>query len=280
MIWENTLMAYAAALVLGLAVGSFLNVVVARLPKMLEREWTHTARDYLKLPEREHAAPAWNLAVPRSHCFSCGNTLRWFDNIPVLSWLLLRGRCRSCQAAVSWRYPLLEGLTALAFCAVLWRFGSGEHTLWLWAFSAFVLAMVFIDAETQLLPDELTLPLLWLGLLFNSRVEWIALTESVWGAAAGYGGLWLLYHAHRLISGRQGMGYGDFKMAAAMGAWLGIWSLPLIILLAALGGCVFALLRGLGRQTAFAFGPFIAVGAWIVLLWQDELNAWLLHWFG
>ncbi len=263
---------------IGLLVGSFLNVVIHRVPIMMQRE-----TDNFIAAERDEALPhpqTYNLVVPRSACTSCGHTLSAIENIPLFSWLWLRGRCRHCGAKVSARYPLVEALTALLSAWVTWRLGSGFEgiaALWLaWA----LVAMTFIDIDTQLLPDDLTLPLVWMGLLVNLIGGFVSLQEAVIGAAAGYLSLWAVYWVYRLATGKEGIGYGDFKLLAALGAWLGWMMLPLIVLLSSLLGAVVGIalivLRRHQRGVPIPFGPFLAIAGLVALLYgQVILSAWL-----
>ncbi len=264
--------------VIGLLIGSFLNVVIYRLPIMMQRE-----TDNFIAAERNEPLPhtqTYNLVVPRSACTSCGHTLSAIENIPLLSWLWLRGRCRHCGAGVSARYPLVEALTALLSGFVVWRIGSGFEgiaaLLLLWS----LLAMAFIDLDTQLLPDDLTLPLIWMGLLFNLMGGFVPLQDAVIGAAAGYLTLWGVYWVYRVATGKEGIGYGDFKLLAALGAWLGWMMLPLIVLLSSLLGAVVGIalivLRRHQRGVPIPFGPFLAVAGLVALLYGSTIvNAWL-----
>lgn len=264
--------------VIGLLVGSFLNVVIHRLPIMMQRE-----TDNFIAAERAEPSPhtqAYNLVVPRSACPSCGHTLSASENIPLFSWLWQRGRCRHCGASVSARYPLVEALTALLSGWVAWRLGSGFEgiaaQLLVWS----LLAMTFIDIDTQLLPDDLTLPLVWLGLLVNLVGGFVPLQEAVIGAAAGYLCLWGVYWIYRVATGKEGIGYGDFKLLAALGAWLGWMMLPLIVLLSSLLGAVVGialiLLRRHQRGVPIPFGPFLAIAGLVALLYGPAIvNAWL-----
>ncbi len=263
---------------IGLLVGSFLNVVIHRLPVMMQRE-----TDNFIAAERNEPLPhtqAYNLVVPRSACTACGHTLSAIENIPLLSWLWLRGRCRHCGAKVSARYPLVEALSALLSGFVAWRIGTGFEgvaaQLLVWS----LLAMTFIDMDTQLLPDDLTLPLVWLGLLVNLVGGFVTLQEAVIGAAAGYLTLWGVYWLYRVATGKEGIGYGDFKLLAALGAWLGWMMLPLIVLLSSLLGAVVGIslivLRRHQRGLPIPFGPFLAAAGLVALLYgQTIVNAWL-----
>jgi leader peptidase (prepilin peptidase)/N-methyltransferase len=259
--------ATAAAAVLGLLVGSFLNVVIHRLPKMLERGW---AQQCAELRGEDAApAPAYNLVVPRSACPSCGRRIGALENVPVLSWLALRGRCRGCGTRISARYPAIELLAGILAALAIWRFGPTWQGLaacgLLWA----LVALTFIDADTQLLPDDITLPLLWAGLAANLAGLFVPLAEAVIGAIAGYLSLWTVYWAFRLIRGKEGMGYGDFKLLAALGAWLGWKVLPGIVLLSsavgALVGIGLIVLRRHDRAAPLPYGPYLAVAGAIAL---------------
>jgi len=269
-----------AALVLGLLLGSFLNVIIHRLPKMLEAEWRRNCVDCLQLEEDE-AGERYNLMRPASHCPQCRAAVRPWQNIPVLSFLLLRGRCGSCRAKISWRYPAVELSTGALFAFLAWRYGWSEQLPAYMALTAVLLALTFIDADTQLLPDNLTLPLLWGGLLFNLLTGTVPLADAVIGAVAGYLCLWLLFHGFKLATGKEGMGYGDFKLLAALGAWLGWTLLPLVILLSSLVGAavgvVLILLAKHGRGQPLPFGPYLAAAGWIALIWGQDIVNWYLH---
>ncbi len=266
---------------IGLMIGSFLNVVIHRIPVMLQRE----TDNFIAL-ERDEPMPhatRYNLIVPRSACSSCGHTLSAADNIPVVSWLWLRGRCRHCRAPISARYPTVELLTAGLSALLIWRMGSGLEglaaLLLLWT----LVALTFIDLDTQILPDDLTLPLTWAGLLVNLPGLFVPLPQAVIGAVAGYLSLWAVYWAFRLVTGKEGMGYGDFKLLAALGAWLGWMMLPLIVLLSSARGAVLGLLlvllRGHQRDKPIPFGPFLAVAGLVALLYgQGAMDAWLGRW--
>ncbi len=264
--------------VIGLLIGSFLNVVIHRMPVMMQRE-----TDNFIAAERNEPLPhtqAYNLVVPRSACPSCGHTLSVIENIPLLSWLWQRGRCRHCGATVAARYPLVEALTALLSGWVAWRIGSGFEGLAALVLVWSLLAMTFIDIDTQMLPDDLTLPLVWMGLLVNLIGGFVSLQEAVIGAAAGYLSLWAVYWVYRIATSKEGIGYGDFKLLAALGAWLGWTMLPLIVLLSSLLGAVVGIalivLRRHQRGVPIPFGPFLAVAGLVALLYgQVIVNAWL-----
>jgi leader peptidase (prepilin peptidase)/N-methyltransferase len=259
--------------VFGLAIGSFLNVVIYRLPKMMQAEWQAQCAE---IDGREPApAPRFNLLVPGSHCPACKTPLRVRDNLPLLSYLAARGRCAHCGAAISVRYPVVEALTALLSAFVAWRFGPGLAGVAALAFTWVLVALTFIDADTTLLPDSLTLPLLWAGLLLNVNATFVPLQQAVIGAAAGYLILWSIYWLFKLATGKEGMGYGDFKLLAALGAWFG-WKMLLPILLlssvvGALVGIVLLVLKHRGREIPIPFGPYLAAAGFIALVHGDDL---------
>lgn len=252
---------------LGLAVGSFLNVVIHRLPRMLEVDWQAQCAELRG--ETSEAAPAYNLSTPRSACPSCGHQITPLENIPVLSWLFLRGRCSACGTRISARYPTVELLTAVLSATVAWKFGFGPLTvgaiLFVWA----LIALAFIDLDTTLLPDDITLPLLWLGLLFNLFGVFTNLHSAVVGAMAGYLSLWSIYWLFKLATGKEGMGYGDFKLLAAVGAWLGWEMLPVTILLSSAVGAVVGIAMVIfikhDRRIPIPFGPYLAGGGVVAL---------------
>lgn len=264
------------ALLLGLMVGSFLNVVIYRLPLMMQREWRAQCHEFLALEDTMVPAahfPRFNLAWPASHCPHCRHTLTAGENIPLLSWLLQRGKCRHCRGSVSPRYPLLELATALLTALVAARFGFTLQTLALLPFVWTLIVLAMIDYDHQLLPDDLTLPLLWGGLLVNTQSLLTPLDSAVWGAIAGYLALWTIYWLFKLLTGREGMGHGDFKLLAALGAWLGWQALPPLILLSSLTGAVIGLAlmvgKGHARDVPIPFGPFLAAAGVLVLLGPD-----------
>lgn len=265
-------------MLIGLVVGSFLNVVIHRMPLMLQRE-----TDNFIAVERDEPAPHaghYNLVFPRSACPACGHTLSALENIPLISWMWLRGRCRYCRAPISARYPLVELFASLLSGWVVWRLGSDIGGLAALLLVWTMLALAMIDLDTQFLPDDLTLPLLWAGLLFNLTGTFTPLADAVIGAAAGYLVLWLVYWGYRYVTGKEGMGYGDFKLLAALGAWLGWTMLPFIVLLSsALGavvGVMMILLRDHQRDKPIPFGPFLALAGLIALLYgQDVMDLWL-----
>lgn len=271
---ENPALAIALAGILGLLVGSFLNVVIHRLPRMMERDWQLQCAELRgeTAPEKERLS----LAAPASRCPHCGHAIRAWENIPVLSFLLLKGRCSGCQAPISLRYPLVEAFTGLLSAFTVWHFGptlaAAAALLLLWA----MVALTGIDFDTQLLPDSITLPLVWLGLLFNISGTFTDLSSAVIGAMVGYLSLWSVYWLFKLATGKEGMGYGDFKLLAAIGAWLGWQMLPLTILLSSLVGAVVGValivLARRGRNVPIPFGPYLAAAGLLALYWGQELT--------
>ncbi|WP_117233710.1 prepilin peptidase [Vibrio maerlii] len=269
-------------ILLGLIVGSFLNVVIYRLPKMMEREWQLECSE--SFPEYNLPKPEgeFNLSVPRSTCPKCEQPIRIIDNIPVFSWLVLRGKCSRCSNPISPRYPLIEALTALLCGAIGFYFEPSWYSIALLFFTFTLVAATFIDLDTMLLPDQLTLPLTWAGIaLALFEISPTSLQDSVIGAMAGYLCLWSVYWLFKLLTKKEGMGYGDFKLLAALGAWLGWQHLPLIILLSSLVGLVFGIiqlrLQKKGIDKAFPFGPYLAIAGWISLIWGDQIITWYFN---
>ncbi len=278
----TTLTLVAAALG-GLCVGSFLNVVIHRLPRMLEARWQDDCYALAHPDTPPPARPAYNLATPRSACPHCGHQIRAHENIPLLSWLVLRGRCSACQAPISMRYPLIEAVTGTLTVLMVAHLGLGWELAWALLFTWALIALTLIDYDTTLLPDDITLPLLWLGLLVAIPAGGVALADAVIGAAAGYLSLWSVYQAFRLLTGKEGMGYGDFKLLAALGAWLGWQKLLLVIVLSSAVGALFGialiLIAGRDRAQPIPFGPFLAVAGFLAYVWGDALLAGPLHMF-
>jgi leader peptidase (prepilin peptidase)/N-methyltransferase len=262
-----------AALVFGLLIGSFLNVVIYRIPKMMQRESDNYVANELgkELPHTDR----FNLMVPRSTCPHCGHQITALENIPVISWLFLRGKCSACKAPISARYPAIELLTGLLSALMVWTFGSGWMGLATLMFLWLLVAMTFIDYDTQLLPDDLTYPLMWLGLLLNLDGTFVPLRDAVIGAAAGYLALWSVYWLFKLATGKEGMGYGDFKLLAALGAWLGWKMLPTIILLSSVVGAIVGIslivFARRGRDKPIPFGPYLAAAGLIALLYGGPI---------
>jgi len=264
-----------SAALLGLLVGSFLNVLIYRLPIMMQREWRAQALEYLECPP-ESVRERFNLLLPSSRCPHCDHQIRSWENIPLVSWLALRGKCSSCRAPISSRYPLVELACGLLSGYVAWHFGftwqAGAMLLLTWG----LVAMSMIDIDHQLLPDSLVLPLLWLGLILSNFGLFVSLESALWGAVAGYLSLWSVYWLFKLVTGKEGMGYGDFKLLAMLGTWGGWQVLPLTILLSSVVGAVLGtiLLRVQRAEssTPIPFGPYLAIAGWIALLWGDWIT--------
>ncbi len=284
---SNAVAALVTTGALGLVIGSFLNVVIHRLPVMLERTWLRQCQE---MSEAETSAAdaeeTYNLITPRSRCPHCNHNITALQNIPVISFLWLKGKCVACGHPISWRYPIVELLTAILSMVVVWHFGmtfaGGAALLFTWM----LIALAVIDFDHQILPDNLTLPLIWIGLLVNlyPNPAFAPLTSAVIGAVAGYLSLWSVFHIFKLITGKEGMGYGDFKLFAAFGAWLGWQNLPLMVLLASLVGAIVGgaliLVLGRDRQLPIPFGPFLCAAGWIALLWGNDLTRFYLQFAG
>ena len=264
----------------GLLIGSFLNVVIHRMPKMMQRESDNyvASESGRPLPHQD----SYNLTVPRSACPHCGHAISAIENIPVLSYLALRGKCRKCKAPISIRYPMVELFTGLLSAMLVWHFGFGLAGAATLLFAWLLIAMSGVDADTQLLPDDLTYPLLWSGLLINLNATFVPLDEAVIGAAAGYLSLWSIYWVFKLATGKEGMGYGDFKLLAALGAWLGWKMLPIVVLMSSLVGAVVGIglivLSNRGRDNPIPFGPYLAAAGLLTLLYGQELSQRYLQW--
>ena len=259
---------------LGLLVGSFLNVVILRLPRRLEWEWKRDAREVLEEPEIYDPPPP-GIVVERSHCPHCKTALSWYENIPLFSWLALRGKCRHCKAPISPQYPIVELLTALLAVASVWRFGFGWQGFGAALLSCYLVALSGIDLRTRLLPDQLTLPLMWLGLIGSLDNLYMPAKPALLGAIAGYVSLWLVWWLFKQITGKEGMGRGDFKLLAALGAWVGLNGVLPIILISSLVGAVvgsaWLAMRGRDRATPIPFGPYLAIAGWIVFFWGQQI---------
>lgn len=277
-------MGMACTLILGLLVGSFLNVVIYRLPKMMERDWQNQCNDFIAnngdaASLNTHSSvpqEPFNLMVPASRCPHCGHKIRAWENIPVISYLFLRGKCASCNAPISARYPSIEMVTGLLSVAVIYYLGINWIGLAGLIFTWSLIALTMIDLDTYLLPDDITLPLLWLGLIANSVGSFTDLPSALWGAIAGYLSLWSVYQLFKLVTGKEGMGFGDFKLLAALGAWMGWQMLPQIILLSSLVGAVIGIamivIRGRDKNIPIPFGPYLAIAGWIAFVWGDTIN--------
>nr|WP_288454952.1 A24 family peptidase [uncultured Pseudomonas sp.] len=270
-------------LIIGLLIGSFLNVVIHRLPNMMLRDWRIQAREVLELPA-EPAGEAYNLVLPHSNCPHCKHEIRPWENIPVISYLFLRSKCAGCKAKISLRYPLVELACGLISAYVAWHFGFGWQAAGMLVLAWGLLAMSLIDADHQLLPDALVLPLLWLGLIANNFGLFTSLEDALWGAVAGYLSLWSVFWLFKLVTGKEGMGYGDFKLLAMLGAWGGWQILPLTILLSSVVGAVLGVimlrLRDASTSTPIPFGPYLAIAGFIALLWGKQITAGYLQFAG
>jgi leader peptidase (prepilin peptidase) / N-methyltransferase len=271
---QNPALGYPIAAGLGLLVGSFLNVVILRLPKRLEWEWKRDAQEELGQPELYDPPPP-GIVVERSHCPHCGHQLSWYENIPVLSWAALRGRCRSCKAPISIQYPAVELLTMLLVLACVWRFGFGWQGFGASLLSCFLIAGAGMDLRTKILPDQITLVLLWLGLIASVDNLFVPAKAAIAGAVLGYVSLWTVYWVFKQLTGKVGMGHGDFKLLAALGAWAGYKALLPIALMSSLVGAIigsiFLAMKGRDRNTTIPFGPYLAIAGWIVFIWGDQI---------
>ncbi len=265
-----------ALLLLGLTVGSFLNVVIYRLPLMMETRWRRDCCELLEIDREKQVAPL-NLATPNSHCPKCKAPIKPWHNIPVLGYLILRGKCDTCTQHIPARYPILELVTGLLTLTLAWYFPLSIALLGAVLFTWALVALTMIDVDHQLLPDDITLPLLWMGLLFNLTGTYVGLGDAVIGAMGGYLTLWTVYQLFRLLTGKEGMGYGDFKLLAALGAWMGWQMLPIIILLSsavgAIVGIAMMIIKRRGKDIPIPFGPYLAAAGWIALLWGDTIMA-------
>ena len=271
---QNPQLGYPLVAGLGLLVGSFLNVVILRLPRRMEWEWKRDAREVLEQPELYDPPPP-GIVVERSHCPHCGHQLSWYENIPLFSWLALGGKCRKCKAPISVQYPLVELLTAVLCALCVWRFGFGWQGFGACLLTCFLIALSGIDLRTQLLPDSLTLPLMWLGLIAAADNLFMPAKPALLGAIAGYASLWSVWWLFKQVTGKEGMGHGDFKLLAALGAWVGLAGvLPIILLSSVVGavvGSIWLAMKGRDRATPIPFGPYLAVAGWIVFMWGEDL---------
>jgi leader peptidase (prepilin peptidase) / N-methyltransferase len=272
---QNAELFIGVALVFGVIVGSFLNVVIHRVPKMMELAWERDAAE-IRGDALAEAAPRYNLVVPRSSCPSCGHRIKSTENIPIISWLMLGGKCAGCKTPISKRYPIVELVTGLLCAAVAWRYGWGLQAFAGFFFVFILVSLTGIDLDTMLLPDDLTLPLLWVGLLLNVSALFVPLSAAVIGAALGYLSLWSIFWIFKLVTGKEGMGYGDFKLLAALGAWFGWEALPAIIILSSAVGAVVGislmLFKGLGRETPIPFGPYLAGAGLLYMFFGSSLR--------
>ena len=275
---------FTALIVMGLITGSFLNVVIYRLPIMLDRQWQQESKAVLFPEQRPPPVRTYNLAKPASHCPVCQHKIRPWENIPVISYVLLKGRCAGCKTSIALRYPVIECVTAAITLAIGWQFGTTWETLAYCGLAWSLLVLAMIDLDTQLLPDLITIPLLWSGLIFNALNDSVGLYNALWGAIAGYLSLWSVYWFYKLVSGKDGMGHGDFKLLAALGAWLGWFVLPILVFLSSLVGSVITLglivLNQHNRSQPIPFGPYLAAAGFVVLLWGDQINQLYLQLMG
>lgn len=284
---SNTVLWVSVAAILGLVVGSFLNVVIHRLPLMMEREWMEQYQELAGEPDHntvKEEKPPISLVTPGSQCPHCGHHIRAWENIPVISYLLLQGRCSNCHATISVRYPIVELVTGLLSAVVAWHFGFGWQAVAAMSLTWSLIALSAIDIDHQLLPDAITLPLLWAGLTISLFPVFIDSQASISGALAGYLCLWVIYHLFKLVTGKEGMGYGDFKLLAALGAWMGWGALPIVVLLSsvvgAIAGITMIVVRGRDRQVPIPFGPYLAAAGWLTLLWGTHISDAYLRWAG
>ncbi|MDQ7090048.1 MAG: A24 family peptidase [Methylococcales bacterium] len=270
---------------LGLLIGSFLNVVIYRLPIIMEREWRQECKEYLELEYDEGGDDKiFNLVFPLSHCPSCKAPIKPYQNIPVISYLLLKGRCGQCETSISLRYPFIEALTGILSAVAANHFGYGIELVFALLLTWCLIVLSFIDIDTQLLPDSITLPMLWLGLLLNTFSLFTPTETSIIGAIAGYLSLWTVYQLFKLVTGKEGMGYGDFKLLALFGAWLGWQYLPVIVLLSSLVGAVAGILMMIftrhNHNSPIPFGPYLATAGWLALIWGEDINQFYLATIG
>ena len=277
--------------ILGLMVGSFLNVVIYRLPIMLEKEWKQQCElllnedDAASLPDNTQAkTEKFNLIYPNSHCPACEAPVRAWQNIPVLSYIFLKGKCANCKTTISFRYPTIELITGILSLVVAWHFGFTWQAAGMLVLTWSLVALTMIDFDHQLLPDNITLPLLWLGLLLNTVGTFSTLSDAIWGAALGYLSLWSVFWLFKILTGKEGMGYGDFKLLAVLGGWFGWQMLPLIILLSSLVGAIVGIalivLKNRGKSVPIPFGPYLAAAGWIAAIWGEEITQAYLRYSG
>jgi leader peptidase (prepilin peptidase)/N-methyltransferase len=282
--YEHQLFFSSGLVILSLMVGSFLNVVIYRLPVIMERQWKSEASSLLGLEQPEEDGDRFNLAFPNSHCPQCNATIKAWQNIPVLSYLFLGGKCASCKSGISIRYPLIEAVSALLAAIIVWHFESIEQIMLALVFTWSLICLTMIDVDHKLLPDQITLPLLWIGLIVNSFGLFVPFMDAFWGAIAGYLILWSVYWLFKLLTGKEGMGFGDFKLLAALGAWMGWQALPLIIIMSSLVGTIIGIailtMNKQGRDTALPFGPYLAIAGWIAFLWGEQITRGYLKFAG
>lgn len=274
----------ALVLIIGLLIGSFLNVVIYRLPIMMERGWKKECTEYLALENSEESNETFNLLVPLSRCPHCNTPIKPYQNIPVISYLLLQGKCSECKSHISLRYPLIEAFSGITSAIVAWHFGYSIEMLFALFLTWSLIALSFIDIDHQLLPDSINLPMLWLGLFLSLFSIYTDTHSSIIGAIAGYLSLWTVYHLFKLVTGKEGMGYGDFKLLALFGAWLGWQYIPLIVLLSSLVGAIIGvsmiILVKRDHNIPIPFGPYLAAAGWLALIWGDQINGLYLNYIG
>ena len=279
---ESNIFFLSFVFVVSLMVGSFLNVVIYRLPIMMERSWKAEFTSYFHPDQEQAEQQTFNLVKPDSTCPKCGHKIRPWENIPVMSWLFLRGKCSQCQTRISARYPSVELLTGILSLVVAWKFGFGWQAAAGIFFTWCLIAMTFIDLDKMLLPDQITLPLLWLGLLLSTQNIYVSPQDAIIGASAGYLSLWSVYWGFKLLTGKEGMGYGDFKLLAALGAWLGWQDLATVILLSSVVGAVIGIsylsLNKKEHSHPIPFGPYLAIAGWITFLYGDWISQQYWNW--
>lgn len=280
----NEFLIYFIVFIFAVVVGSFLNVVIYRLPIMLKQQWRLECLEFLNQNSAKENIKKFNLMIPRSHCIQCKNKISWWQNIPLISYFLLQARCSICSMKIAFRYPFVEFLTGVFCCFLVFHYGLNLTALLAIIFTLYLIVIIFIDFDHLLLPDQLTLSLLWIGLLINCIPLFTSTINSIIGAASGYLALWLIMHVYRVVTGKTGMGHGDFKLLAAIGAWFGWEILPLTVCIAAfigaLVGIILIFLKKSHSQTPLAFGPYLAIGAWIAMIWSPEIFGWYIHLIG
>ncbi len=271
-------------LIMGLLIGSFLNVVIYRLPVMMDRDWRKECTEYLELDSSEENNESFNLTFPLSRCPNCNTAIKPYQNIPVISYIFLGGKCAECKSAISLRYPLIEAFTGISSAVIAWHFGYSIEMLFALLLTWSLITLSFIDIDHQLLPDSITLPMLWLGLFLSLFSIYTDTNSSIIGAVAGYLSLWIVYQLFKLATGKEGMGFGDFKLLALFGAWLGWQYLPIIILLSSLVGAVIGISMVIfskkDHNIPIPFGPYLAAAGWLALVWGEQINTAYLNAIG
>jgi leader peptidase (prepilin peptidase)/N-methyltransferase len=279
---ENPLLFIICMGLLGLLVGSFLNVVILRLPIMMQNEWHRDCCELLDIKNTREDNTPFNIIVPRSHCPSCGHKISAFENIPVLSYILLSGKCKDCKCSIPVRYPLIESFSGLLTVFIAWHYGYGMQAVMAIILTWSLLCLSVIDIDHKLLPDDITLPVMWLGILVNLFGVFTDIHSSIIGAMAGYAILWIVFMGFKILTGKEGMGYGDFKLLAMLGAWMGWQHLPTIIFLSSICGAVIGIglivFRNHDRSNPIPFGPYLAMAGWIALLWGDKISLMYRQW--